>query len=148
MCKCISTTVRVNGTLFFIYFFLGHEIEHYHCHELWFGYCNTCTLMFSSLNHKNGLKKHVWNITKIKYIFVKLVVIFLLFTRCDYVIPSNVLNIPREFLFSQPFLLLYFSRRRWRHKVEIKVNHSSEFYLKVPVAYCTNYFWCTFERDT
>ena len=44
---------------------------------------------FSSLKLENGMKKHVRSVTKIKYDFVKLVVIFfLLFGRDDYVIPS------------------------------------------------------------
>ena len=68
---CMDTTVYVNGTVQFT-FFLGHENEYYHCHKLWFAYCNTCTFIFSSLKLKNGLKKHVRNIDEIKYGFVKL----------------------------------------------------------------------------
>ena len=40
---------------------------------LWFAYCN---LIFSSLLLENWLKKHFWNVAKIKYGFVELVVIF------------------------------------------------------------------------
>ena len=47
-------------------FFLGHEIEHYHCWEFWFSYCITCIWMFSSLKFENGLKKYVWNVAEIK----------------------------------------------------------------------------------
>ena len=57
-----------------IYFLLGHKIEHYHCHELWFACCTTCNLNFSSPKLENGLKKHIWNVTRIKYGFVELVV--------------------------------------------------------------------------
>ena len=40
------------------------------------------------------LKEHVRNIAELKDGFVKLVVTFLLFTRCDYVIPSmNILGV-------------------------------------------------------
>ena len=67
-------------------FLLGHKIEHYHCHELWFGYCNTCTLIFSLLKLENGLKKQVRYVAVIKYGFLVLVVIFLLFTQHDFVI--------------------------------------------------------------
>ena len=52
----MSTTVCVNGTVQFTFFFFCHEIEHYHCHELWFAYYNSCTLIFSSLKLQNGLK--------------------------------------------------------------------------------------------
>ena len=65
----MNTTVHVNGT--------GH-------YELWFAYGNTCNL--PSLKLEKRLKKHAQNVTRIKYGFVKLVVIFLAFnTKCDYV---------------------------------------------------------------
>ena len=64
-----------------IYFLLDHEIEHYHYHELWFAYCNTCNLIFSSLKLENGLKKHVRNVARIKYEFVELVVILFIFIQ-------------------------------------------------------------------
>ena len=63
MCKFMCTTVRVNGTVQ-IYFILGHEIEHYHCHKLWLIYCNftnqfdlvwdgwTCSKYFKMMNQK------------------------------------------------------------------------------------------------
>ena len=73
-----------------IYFLLDREIEHYHCYELWFAYCNTCNLCFSSLKFENGLKKHARNVARTKYGFIKLVAsLFILNTRCDYVIPSD-----------------------------------------------------------
>ena len=62
-----------------MYFLLGHEIEHYHCHELRFSYCNPSNLIFSSLKLENGLKKHVRNVARIKYEFVELVVILVTF---------------------------------------------------------------------
>ena len=37
---------------------LCHDIEHCYCHELWFDYCNTCTLFFLSLKLETGLKRH------------------------------------------------------------------------------------------
>ena len=52
----MSTTVQVNGTVQFTY-------------------CNTCNLIVSPLKLQNGLKKHVRNVTRIKYGFVELVVI-------------------------------------------------------------------------
>ena len=63
------------------------------------GNVTTCDLLivilrlyFSSLNLKNGQKKHVRNIAELKDGFVKW--IFLLFTRYDYVIPSmNILGV-------------------------------------------------------
>ena len=45
---------------------------------LWFAYCSTCNLIFSSLKLGNRLKRHVRKVTGIKYGFVKLFVIFLL----------------------------------------------------------------------
>ena len=74
MCKCVSTTARVNGTFQFS-FFLDNEIKHYYCRELWFIFCNTCNWIFSSLMLENGLKKHVQIVVRIKHEFVKLVVI-------------------------------------------------------------------------
>ena len=47
----MSTTVCVNGTVQF------NEIERYHCHELRFAYCNTCTFVLSLLNLENGMKR-------------------------------------------------------------------------------------------
>ena len=55
-----------------------HEIEHYHCHELWWTYCNTCTLSFFIIKDWK-LKKHMRNVVEIKHVFVKLVMIFFLF---------------------------------------------------------------------
>lgn len=43
--------------------------------------------MFLSLKLGNGLKKYARNVAAIKYGFVKLVAVFLLCTRFDYVIP-------------------------------------------------------------
>ena len=72
-----------------IYFLLGHEIKHYHCHELWFAYCDTCTLIFSSLKLENWLKKNARNAAQIKHGFAKLVLIFCLlnFLSNLYVLP-------------------------------------------------------------
>ena len=64
-----------------IYFLLGDEIEHYHCYGLSFGHGNHCNLIFSSLKLENGLKKHVWNVARIKYEFVELVVILFIFMQ-------------------------------------------------------------------
>ena len=74
MCKCMSTTVCVNGTVQF-YFLLDQEIQHYYYHGLRFTYSNNCNLFFSSLKPENGLKKQVQNVTRIKHGFVELVVI-------------------------------------------------------------------------
>ena len=30
----------------------------------------------------------------------------------------------------------------------VKVNHFGEDYLKIPLAYCTNYFWINYDRET
>ena len=73
---------NLNGTVQFIFRF-GNEIEQYYCQELWFACINTCSLFFPSLKIENSLKKYVQNFAELKYGFVKLVVIFLLFTRCD-----------------------------------------------------------------
>ena len=105
---CMSTTLCVNDTVQFTFFLVMRltlswwtplsyrnqsidllckkRVKHYHGHELWVVYCNTCTLYFLSLKLENGVKKHVGHVTEIKYEFVKLVVIILPFTRCDYVI--------------------------------------------------------------
>ena len=53
-------------------------------------YCNTCTLSFLSLKLENILNKHFQNVTKIKYRLVKLVLVFVVFTRCDYMVPSLI----------------------------------------------------------
>ena len=54
----------------------------------------------SSLKLENGINKHVRNITEMHYEFVKLLVIFfLVFTRCDYEIPSEI---------SQTWAMLHF----------------------------------------
>ena len=80
-----------------IYYLLGHKIEHYHYHELWFAYCNTFTLTWSLLKLENGIKKHITNVEEIKYEFVKLVSIFLLLIKCWSLIvfltcPNRVLS--------------------------------------------------------
>ena len=36
---------------------------------------DTCNLIFSSINLENGLKKHAWNVARIKHGFAELVVI-------------------------------------------------------------------------
>ena len=88
ICKCISTTVRVNDTAWFgtfeWHFLLCHEIEYYHCHKLWFAHCNPCNVIFSSLKLGNGLKKYVWNVARIKYGFVELVVILFLLVTLNH----------------------------------------------------------------
>ena len=56
------------------------ETKHYHCHNLWFVYCNTFTTIFSSLKSENGLKKHIQNVAETKYGY-KLVVIFFTFLQ-------------------------------------------------------------------
>ena len=77
ICKRMSTTVWVDGTVQFTFFLT----EHYHCDALRFAYCHTCTLMFLSLKLENGPKKYVQNVAEVKHGFVKLVVILLLFTK-------------------------------------------------------------------
>ena len=57
MCKFMSTTVCVNGTVQFTFFLimrLNITIV-------------TCNLIFSSSKLENGLKKHAKSITRIKY---------------------------------------------------------------------------------
>ena len=49
-------------------------------------------LFLTSLKLENGLKRRVPTVTKIKYGFVRLVVISFIFTRFDYVIPSPILE--------------------------------------------------------
>ena len=83
--------------LFDLLYLLGHKIEHYHYHELWFAYCNTCTLTWSLLKLENGMKKHITNVDEIKYEFAKLVAIFLLLIKCWSLIvfltcPNRVLS--------------------------------------------------------
>ena len=89
-----------------IYFLFGHLIKHYHCHELWFAYCNTCKVIFSSLKLENGLKKHVRNVTRIKCGFVELdVILFTFNTRCDYVISSDLKDGQNDILEEKETLL-------------------------------------------
>ena len=45
---------------------------------MWFAYCDTCTLIFSSLKLENWLKKNARNVAQIKHGFAKLVLIFCL----------------------------------------------------------------------
>ena len=77
-----------------IYFLLDHEIEHYHCHELRFAYCNICNLTFSSLKLENGLKKHVRNVANKKSGFVKLVVILFTLKMVDFAVPLVFRTLP------------------------------------------------------
>ena len=62
----------------------------------WFAYCSICTLIFLSLHLENKLKKQVRNVTDMKYGFVKVVVIILLSTRYDYVIPFSNFGYTKE----------------------------------------------------
>ena len=85
-CFVMSTTVCVNSNVQ-ITFFLVIRLN-----KLSFAYCNTCNLLFSPLKFQNGLKNHVRNISEITYGFVKLVVIFLLIIKCNFVITSLILR--------------------------------------------------------
>ena len=68
ICKCMSTTVHVNGTvILFLIMWLNVTIV---------TSCDSLFVIFSSLKLENGLKKHVQNSTEITYGFIKLVVIF------------------------------------------------------------------------
>ena len=70
-CSCFFRyTIRRNklfSTCFYssIYFLLGHEIQHYHCHELRFAYCNTCDLIVFIIKAWKWTEethpKHRWN---------------------------------------------------------------------------------------
>ena len=75
MCKCMSTTVRGNGTVQFTFFFimrLNISIIT-SCDSLKYNTCNL--IFFSSLKLGNGLTKHVRNVARIKHGFAELVVI-------------------------------------------------------------------------
>ena len=81
MCKCMSTTVRGNGTVHFTFSFIM---------KLNIIIITSCDSLFTIfiIKLENGLKKHFRNVARIKHGFVELVVIlFTLNTRCDYVIP-------------------------------------------------------------
>ena len=68
ICKCMSTTVHVNGTvILFLIMWLNVTIV---------TSCDSLFVIFSSLKLENGLKKHVQNSTEIIYGFIELVVIF------------------------------------------------------------------------
>ena len=79
----MSTTVRVNGTVQFTFFFIM-RLTHYHYRDLWFAYCNTCNLILSwSLKMYRRSTSEIW-VCQISCDF------FLTFNRrCDYVIPLN-----------------------------------------------------------
>ena len=87
MCKCMSTTVRVNGTVQFTFFLVM---------RLNITIVTSCdslivilvTLIFSSLKLENELKKDVRNVARIKYGFVEIVVILFLLIQ-DVIIPSD-----------------------------------------------------------
>ena len=73
MCKCMSTTVRVNGTVQFT-FFLVMRLKI----TIVKSYDSLITILvtfFSLLKLENGLKKYVRNVAKIKHGFVESVVI-------------------------------------------------------------------------
>ena len=88
ICKCLSTTIRVYGTVQFTFFLVM---------KLNITIVTSCDLLivtlvtsfFSSLKLENGLKKHVRNVAIITYGFAELVgILFTFNTRCDYVIQS------------------------------------------------------------
>ena len=74
MCKCMSTTVRVNGTVqFTFYLIVRMNITIItSCDSL---IAILVTYFFFIIKLENGLKKHVRNIARIKQGFVELVVI-------------------------------------------------------------------------
>ena len=87
MCKCMSTTVRVNGTVQFTFFLVMR------LNITIFTSCDSLivilvTLIFSSLKLENELKKDVRNVARIKYGFVEIVVILFLLIQ-DVIIPSD-----------------------------------------------------------
>ena len=45
----------------------------------------------------------------------------------------------------------YISSYGWKARATLflhfKINHYSKVYSKVPLVHCTNYFWCTFDRE-
>ena len=81
MCKCYSITVYVNDTVQFTFLLVRRwnitVATSYGSLIVIFAY----NFVFSSLKLENGLKKYVRNVAEMKHGFVKLVVIFLLFTR-------------------------------------------------------------------
>ena len=88
----MSTTVCVNGTVQFTSFLvmrLNITIV-MSCDSL----IVIINLIFSSLKLENGLKKYVWNVTRMKYEFVELVVI--LFTFIQDVIKLFLLILPEK----------------------------------------------------
>ena len=73
----MSTTFCANGTVGFTFFFVMRLnitiVTSYHCYHLLI--VILVTYIFSSLKLENWLKKHVSNVAKVKYGFVKLVAI-------------------------------------------------------------------------
>ena len=92
MRKCMDTTVHFNGTVQLI-FFLEMRLNIPIVTSCDWFFCNSYTLISRSLYPENGLRKYVRKVTEIKHEFVKLVMIFFLLTRCDYVIPSLSLSL-------------------------------------------------------
>ena len=86
----MSTTDCVNSTIQYTFFLVM---------RLTIAIVTSCDshfviLFFSSLMLENELKKHAQNVAEINYRFVKLIVIFFNFnTKCDYVIPPNLVRI-------------------------------------------------------
>lgn len=102
----ILSSVRVWGPLFALMVLFN----------LLFLYCDSCTLIFSSLKLGNGLKIHVdgkekkkKNVSEIKYVFVKLVVIFtshkIFFLICIILLEDKIWRIQEIEEFSRILLL-------------------------------------------
>ena len=76
MCKCMSTTVRGNGTVQFTFFFIMR------LNITIITSCDSLIVIlvtyFLMMKLEKGLKKHVQNVARIKNGFVELVVILLL----------------------------------------------------------------------
>ena len=86
----MSTTVCVNGTVQFT-FFLVMRFNVTFVTSYFFAYYNTCNLTFSLLKLEHRLKKHIRNVTRIKYGFVEqIAILFAFIIRCDYVIADCI----------------------------------------------------------
>ena len=105
-CHVFLSSVRVWGRLFALMVLFN----------LLFLYCDSCTLIFSSLKLGNGLKIHFdgkekkkKNFSEIKYVFVKLVVIFtshkIFFLICIILLEDKIWRIQEIEEFSRILLL-------------------------------------------
>ena len=74
MCKCMGTTLCVNGSAQFTSFF-AKKFNTTIVTSFDSLFVNTFNLIFSPLKFENGLQKHVRNVARTKYGFINLVVI-------------------------------------------------------------------------